>query len=1169
MKSAIFQLSLALVVLCLCGVGARGQDTGSITGTVRDSTGGVIPGAQVTIVDLATSTAHSTTTNVQGDYLVAGLGPGQYNLSITAEGFKRYQATGITLRVAQKARADALLQVGAATTEVTVQGGNVAQVQTQSSELSGTITGKEISQLELNGRNFTQLITLVPGVSNQTGQDEGVVGVNGNVSYSVNGGRVEYNNWEIDGGDNMDNGSNDTINIYPDVDAIAEVEVLTSNYGAQYGRNGSGTVETEIKSGTQQFHGDAFEFVRNEDFNARNFFDSSPGSPTPIDRSPYKKNDFGYTLGGPFYIPGHYNTDKTKTFFFWSQEWRRERDPNTFGPLQVASNQERAGNFSDVCPGTDCPMNPATGQPFPGNQVTVTPQAQAMLVLFPPPNGGSGATSTYQSSFSTPTTWREELIRVDQNITPKMRMFVHYIHDSWSTVNPTTLWALNTAEFPTVQTDFVGPTTSMVAHLTANASPTLLNEFVFSYTADHIFLNAIGPVQRPSNFGVAGIFDNGFNGLLPAVSICCNSSLGGGMGEDTGYFPWNNANPTYTFRDGLTKIVGSHNLQIGFYAVAAQKNEENTADIQGTLGFNSQDSLITTGNGFADFLLGRVSTYGQTNLVTKYYNRYKVVEPYFQDDWHATSHLTLNLGFRLSLFGTYREKYQQAYNFEPGAYSLADAPQIDVTGNITGQAGALVPGTYNLNALDGIVQCGVKGAPAGCQVGHLFNPAPRVGFAWDPKGDGKMAIRGGYGIFFEHTNGNEANTESLEGSPPLVLTPTQYDVAGYGNLGVNGGSPLLFPLGVTAIPTQAQWPYVQQWHFDVQREIMPNTVATISYVGSKGTHLTLQSDLNQLYPVPASQNPFQPGQVITANICNSLVVNGQPVVGQALTNLNIACGNVISADPYRPYLGYSDITNLQLQANSSYNALQVAVRRNAGSLSLTLAYTYGHSIDDSSDRYDTNFVNSYDLESTRASSNFDQRQIFTFGYVWELPYHSGAGWAHKVFGDWEFSGITTAETGTPFSITNGVYGDSAGVGNGIGSSSYADIIGNIQSKPSQVNVPNFPGPLLYNPAVFAQPQGLTFGNAGRNILYSPGRLNFDMGLFKHIPIKEKTSIEFRTEAFNVFNHTQWNGVNSGFSCVGGANNSAGDPSCFGTTNFLQPSGAHNPRILQLGMKLIF
>lgn len=1151
--------AVPLALICLSAV-LCAQDTSSLTGTVRDSSGAIVPGASVSVSNPAQNLTRSTSTNSAGDFLVAGLTAGTYNLTISVAGFKQYQATGIVLRAAQNARADATLQVGAATTEVTVQGVNVGQVETQTSELSGTVTGKQISQLELNGRNFTQLVTLVPGVSNQTGQDEGTVGVYGNISFSVNGGRVEYNNWEVDGGDNMDNGSNDTLNVYPNVDAIAEVKVLTSNYGAQYGRNGSGTVETITKSGTQNFHGDAFEFVRNDVFNARNFFDYP-------NRSPYKKNDFGYTIGGPFFIPNHYNTDKTKTFFFFSEEWRRERDPNTFANLQVPSNQERAGNFSDVCPGADCPIDPTTGQPFAGNQVTVDPNAQDLLTaLFPAPNSGSGAQSLYNASFSTPTTWREELVRVDQNISPKLRTFVHYIHDSWSTVVPTSLWPVGAAEFPTVQTNFVGPGTSLVAHLTANASPTLLNEFVFSYTADHIFLSTIGNVARPANFTVGGIFSNGFGGKLPAVSICCNPEFGGGLSEDDGYYPWNNANPTYTFRDSVTRIVGGHNLQMGAYAVIAQKNEDNSADTQGTLNFTS-GSPVSTGNGFADFLLGRASSYSQTNLITKYYNRYKILEPYFQDDWRVNPHLTLNLGLRVSLFGTYREKYKQAYNFEAGVYNPATAPQIDVTGNITGQTGALVPGTYNLSALDGIVQCGAAGVPAGCVQGHLFNPAPRVGFAWDPKGDGKTAVRGGYGIFFEHTNGNEGNTESLEGSVPLVLSPTQFNIVGYNNVGTTGGAPLLFPLGVTAIPTRARWPYVQQWNLNVQREVLPNTVVSVAYVGSKGTHLTLLTDLNQLPVVPASQNPFQPGQVITSDICNTGVVNGQPVTGQAAVNLGVACGN--DPNPNRPFLGYGGITHLETQANSTYNALQVSARHTTGHFNFTLAYTYSHAIDDSSDRYDTNFVDSYNVARSRSSSNFDQRHILTLGYVWDLPYYAGPGWKRGVLGGWQLSGITTAQTGTPFSIVNGLsFADNAGVANGAGSSSFADIIGNINAAPPSTNVPNFNGPLLYNPAAFAQPQGLTFGNAGRNILYNPSRLNFDAGLFKHVPIRERASLELRVEAFNVFNHTQWNGINNGFSCVG-ADNSAGNQSCFGSTNFLIPSGAHNPRILQFGMKFIF
>ncbi len=257
---------------------------------------------------------------------------------------------------------------------------------------------------------------------------------------------------------------------------------------------------------------------------------------------------------------------------------------------------------------------------------------------------------------------------MDENITDKERFFFRFIHDSWQTTTATPLWG--TGSFPTVNTNFVGPGVAMVANLTSTVSPTLLNEFVFSYTTDHIFLNAIGPVQRPSSFDMPGIFDNGFRGLLPNVTIENTSEYsGGGFSGGTGYFPWNNANPTFTFKDNITKIIGKHNLFIGAYFVAAQKNEDsaNFNDVQGTLTFNGTASG-STGNGFADFLSGNIYSFDQTNQILKYYNRYKIVEPYIQDDWHVSKKLTLNLGLRLSLFGTYRDKYKTSYNWEPGAY---------------------------------------------------------------------------------------------------------------------------------------------------------------------------------------------------------------------------------------------------------------------------------------------------------------------------------------------------------------------------------------------------------------------------------------------------------------------------------------------------------------------
>jgi hypothetical protein len=435
--------------------------------------------------------------------------------------------------------------------------------------------------------------------------------------------------------------------------------------------------------------------------------------------------------------------------------------------------------------------------------------------------------------------------------------------------------------------------------------------------------------------------------------------------------------------------------------------------------------------------------------------------------------------------------------------------------------------------------------------GHLFNPAPRVGFAYDPKGDGKMAIRGGYGIFYEHTNGNEGNTESLEGTPPLVLSPVQTNISGYANVGSNVGAQL--PLGAKSIPGKAVWPYAQQWHLDVQKELPKNLVATVSYVGSKGTHLTLQKDLNQLQSVPLSQNPYAPGEAIGANgndDCGTfLTPSGVPVVGQAAINLSVACG--ADPNPFRPFVGYADITRLQDTANSSYHALQVSARRTVGALNLSLAYTYSHSIDNSSDRFDDNFTDSYNPASARGSSNFDQRHILTFSWVYDLPF-KGSGISHQVLGNWQWSGIATIQSGTPFSVVNGSdFSDSAGVANGVGTGSFADIVGDPRSG-FQRNVGD-EGPRLYNPAAYVAPQGLTFGDSGRNSLTRTRRTNFDMSLFKRFPIKESSAFEFRWELFNIFNHTQFNDIDNSF----------------GSATFLEATSAHAARIMQFGAKIIF
>jgi hypothetical protein len=1154
------------------------------------------------------------------------------------------------LEVAQKSRVDITLTVGAVTEEVIVTGESVARVDTQSAELGSTITGKQVQQLELNGRNFTQLVTLSPGVVNQTGQDEGLVGVAGNVAYSINGGRTEYNNWEIDGGDNMDNGSNATLNVYPNLEAIAEFKVLASSYGAQYGKNGSGSVEVETKSGTNQFHGSAFEYVRNQVFNANSWENNGQG----VARPDYKKNDFGYTFGGPIFIPNHYNSDKKKTFFFWSQEWRREIVPGSTISQNVPSDAERGGVFSDVCPssgtfyqtnpvGTDgvnpiltntsqlypnCPaggLGPIIKFPngtlqsytiFPGNTLpnagNFSSTANALLSLIPKANGTNGGFPVYNSNPSYPTNWREELIRVDQNFSENERLTVRYIHDTWSTINQGPLWNIYNNSFDNTNTNFVGPTTSFVVRLTSTIKPSLLNEFVASYTADHIILSNITNVNLPSGgIDLLPLFPTPFiqANKIPAFSV--GNTNGGAYGTsgfsvDTGYFPWKNANPTYTYRDIMTYIHGNHTMFFGGYVVFAQKNQQSSADIQGQLSF-ATNNPNSTGNPFADLQLGQVGGYMQTSAQPYFYDRYKIFEPFFQDDWRVTRKLTVNLGLRWSFFGRYQEKQFKEFGFSPSNYVPLNGPALYPYTDPNFQL--LLPTT---NQFNGFIQCGainqnypgISMGPTGCMKNKYVNPGPRIGFAYDPTGQGKWAIRGGYGIFFEHMNGNEANAESLQGNPsPLVLNGSVGSLPSYATVGLGAqGAPS--PFSANSIPSQVQWPYMQQWNLSVQHELPAHIVATLAYVGSKGTHLTRQYDMNQLQAVPANQNPFlASGAAITQADCSNFgpqdptinqglptsatLADGQNITGQATTNLFVACGNP-SAAYSRPYQGFGSITRLENTANSSYNALQASASRTIGDLTFSAGYTWSHSIDDSSDRYDAGFANSYDPKLYRASSNFDIRQSFSLSYVYAFPfYRHDSGWKHTLLGGWQWSGITVAMTGAPFSVANGTqYADNAGVANGVSGviPSFPDVVGNPNAVPAAVQQSfqqtQFFGKLLYNPTAFTLPVGLTFGDGARNMMRMPGRLNFDMGLFKRFEFKERYAFEFRWETFNTFNHTQldsFSGTNPGGSAGAGgsvsmgcnpvvAQSSGGDPTCGG---FLVLNGSHLPRIMQFGLRFQF
>lgn len=557
-------------------------------------------------------------------------------------------------------------------------------------------------------------------------------------------------------------------------------------------------------------------------------------------------------------------------------------------------------------------------------------------------------------------------------------------------------------------------------------------------------------------------------------------------------------------------------------------------------------------------------------------------------------------------------------------------------------------GSLDPRITNGLVQCGVKNVPAGCSKSHLLNPAPRIGFAWDPRGDGKTSIRGGYGIFFEHGTGNEANTGSLEASSPLVLGMTQRFPVSYPCIGNAGGLnsancqgvPFLnhgfvgaYPLNLTAIPTKSVWPYAQQWSFSIQRELPRDFVASFAYVGSKGSNLTLQRQINQLTPVNPANNPFAPGEPITPVLnansgdCSRFngqyfqLLNGTYVTPQnpAFRNLEAACAGVITNGPpvpdpgaLRPYPGLGTIYSLENGADSNYHGFQTTMRHSKGPLTFGASYAFSHALDNFSDRSDTTFVNALGPRTNKASSNFDQRHLFNANYTYQLPilrWAEGARhwnrdgssddkperfaseFAKNILNGWQISSIMTFTSGTPFSVVNGggntgiAVADNAGVVNGVGPASFPDVLkgGAGLQKPADGNNSQSFGPLLLNPSIFVAPRGLTFGNAGRNYLNNPGRLNFDMTLLKHFKLREGINAEFRAEAFNVFNHTQFRiydpdnpGTtgNNIISCYAGPLNSAGfqakgGADCLTGASFLHPINAHRPRTMQFGLKISF
>lgn len=1197
MKRAAFVLATILFVSLV----GSAQDTATIVGSVTDSTGGVIPGANVTVSNPLKGYTRELVTNSAGEYTAAKIPIGDYVVTGEVKGFQKLVRSGITLEAGQTLRVDLQMRVGQVTQEVQVTG-EVARVETETSAISDVVTSKQITDLNLNGLNYATLWVLVPGSVEDNGNDVTKLGHGGaEPSVSFNGNRMEYSNLEIDGGNNSDEGSGaNGGDVTPALDSIAEFRVTTSNYGADIGQHAGAIIEVATKGGTKDFHGNAYEFVRNDTLDANDWFINQqiapPGGNAP--KTPLKWNIYGYTLGGPVYIPNHYNTDKTKTFFFWSEQWARYREGGVLSS-NVPTLRMRTGDFSQCDPASPnanavvisqgCVLPKVNGAPT--DTVPIDPNAAALLSgMIPLPNSGIDG---YRAAHSLPTNFREEQIRVDQNISDKASLFVRFSNDTWGQVTSTPLWS--GSNYDTGVTNFQTPARGAVLHLTYSFRPNLMNEFIMAFADDpHFITNQAGPsnvagsITKPSSFAAKSFFlPNATNPFLPSVDI--SGGTAGSYYQDLGNFVGKfNTNPITTWKDNVAYTVGRHTLKFGFYLEKYQKNEQFGFNTQGFYHFSSSNP-ITTGNALADFYLGRIDHYTEGTLtfngqpVGGYgYGHYRRTdfEPYFQDDFKVTRRLTLNLGVRYYLFVPFHD-VSRPQNFDstfiPSLYNPASEALLQFD-PVTGSPVLVTdPATGHVHDFttfgNGLVNCGHSGILAGCVKPYYGGIGPRFGFAFDPTGSGKTSIRGGYGLYFEPGNGNESNVEGLEGNPPFTLAPSGYNIIGYANV-----TPGAFgPPGISAINFYQKPPSVQQFNVNVQHEFPGNNLLTVGYVGTLGRHLATARNLNQIpVGITTANAPALAGFVGTdslnpSNTTPMCDAAGRCDVQRILTN---------TQQPgifFNPYRGYGTITDKQNTAVSSYNALQANFRHTTGyGLTFQAAYTWSHMIDDSTSTYfSTSVDDNYNLSRWKGTSSLNRSQVLVLNYIYNLPFFktSSNAVARQALGGWQMSGITSFYAGEPEDFGCGVSGFGTGIGTGV----RCNTVGALKIHKGTVHDPQYgPVPTWYDPTVTTQPfasqllangQPGMFGYMGRNALTGPGRNNWDLALHKDVKMpwfrNESSTLQIRLDTFNTFNHPQWKYINTGCS-----SSISFGRSCTQVGN-AEVSGAWRPRNVELGMKFIF
>jgi hypothetical protein len=1175
MRLAKYRFILLPLFVFLACAGAFAQANSAVTGIVTDQTGAVVGGAKISLTNPATGETHSTISDGTGLYEIAGLNAGSYNLKITAKSFETYEQKDVVVNISATFRVDVKLTVGAEATTVTVQA-DALTVQGDSNVVSTLINEQQITELPTNGRNIISLAALGLGVSGNLPDAENPFSVNANYAISFNGLSQAHNIWIVDGGEAYDRGSGGKMSVMPSQDSLGEFQVLASNYPPDYGIASGGAVTMSLKSGTKKFHGEGWEFDRNDALDAHSYFDNNNGQMAP--KAELRYNVFGANLGGPVFIPHVYNPGRQRTFFFVNEEWRRMVNGVPTSPVNVlpgADEVTSAANFTYAIPTGFAPStatsvyvptvaDPAfnaklksagltAGQPFPNNQIPgilLDPNALLFNATKNLPAATNLGTDQYTPSGGhLPITVREDLFRIDHNINDKWSLLGHFIHDANDSVQATPEWQGD--NIPTVGSNFSNPSYSSVIKLTGSLTPTVLLEASFNYDGNKI---AIIPVAagganfvKPSGWSTGTYFPatNDVRNRLPDIKWTDDGGADWGPGND----PWTNGAEDYAEVFGLSVTKGKHQMKFGGGFNRYTKNQVIGKDSEGDYTFgdawNAETGKPTgplTGDSYLDFLLGLATNFSQANAnpINHYVN--DTTSAYAQDNWHVTTRLSVQYGFRYDLMPHVYERNNQVSNFYPDLYQPGLAPIFNADGSIASTSPGLFSNSIGTFYLNGIGLAGQNGVPRGLAKQDYKTIMPRVGFSYDLTGNGKTVLRGGFGTFYERIQGNDIYDAA--GGAPFISTPSANNVefTGTSTNWLSGGtaSTPTFTQGYNSLNSYYPNPAVAQFSLGVQHEIAPALILITQYVGNIDWHQNTWLPINN-FPLST------------------------PLATRELAGAN-ALGTVASLEAVT-YPGFGQIRLQENPLTGTYNSFQVGLRQQSKhGLSFEVDYTYAHQIDDSQSSVDVDnnnpSYNPWNLKYDKGSGSLDRRNVLNINYEYKIPLFAHAsGLTHSVLGGWEVSGTVISESGLPW------------FGNAAPSDGGADTVGlggdyrirpNLTGKPvytkGKATVGNASGYQWVSAQNFSQPvaawdggPNLGFGNAGKDAVVGPGRTNFTTALYKSFTFGEGAHFELRADSFNTFNHTQFNAINTNVNA----------------TNFGFVTNTQDPRVFEFGGKFVF